>query len=61
MTKGIAYNYLINMDKRLKADYEERDTEINYLYVYPSIFATAGLFYLIKKARESKVPQKAKM
>ena len=51
----------MNVDKKLRSDYEERSAEINYIYIYPSIVATTTLFYLIRKARRNKVETKAKI
>ncbi|CAI2366190.1 unnamed protein product [Moneuplotes crassus] len=61
ISKHTVHNYLINLDKKLKSDYEERDAEINYLYIYPTLIGTASLFYLIRRARNGKQKMKAKI
>lgn len=53
----------MNVDKKWWADYEERSSEINYLYVFPSVATATTLFYLIKRRNrnEEKVPITAKI
>jgi hypothetical protein len=53
----------MNVDKKWWADNEERTSEINYLYVFPSVAAATTLLYLIgrKKRKEEKTPAIAKI
>jgi hypothetical protein len=53
----------MNIDKKWWADYEERQAEINYLYIYPSLLSAASLVYLLKRRKRGgqKTPELAKI
>lgn len=63
ISKYTVNKYLMNLDKKWWADYEERTSEINYLYVFPSVAAATTFLYLIgrKKRSEENVPAIAKI
>jgi len=53
----------MNVDKKWLAIYDERQAEINYLYVYPGLLSFASIVYLLRRRsqNENKAPAVAKM
>jgi len=63
LSKYTVNKYLMNLDKKMWADYEERSAEITYIYFVPTIAAATTLFYLLKRRNNSstKSPAMARM